>query len=147
MSEPRPRTEAGRRLADEIYATYRVQLICDAEDEASALDRAALVAAVEGLPRETLDYRNGISRAAVLALLDAPAAPTLDQLRIARAEFVGKVWIDSILAAPSLHATGMSHPVAMVLAALAGETDPVQCGLAPEFHESFNALADLLEAR
>ena len=40
MSEPRPRTEAGRRLADEIYATYRVQLICDAEDEASALDRA-----------------------------------------------------------------------------------------------------------
>jgi hypothetical protein len=50
-----------------------------------------------------------------------------ERLRYAKA--VATIWRDAVMAAPTLRETGMSHPLAMTLAAFDGETDPVQLGV------------------
>jgi hypothetical protein len=60
--------------------------------------------------------------------------------RAENAQIVGEYWRDSIMADDGLRATGMSHPVAMVLAALDGETEPVQMGIPPDEYERRAAL-------
>lgn len=61
----------------------------------------------------------------------------LTVIRVAQA--VGKYWIDAILASNELSRTGMSHPVAMVMAALDGETDPIELGISEDGHAAIRA--------
>ena len=53
--------------------------------------------------------------------------------------YVAQTWLDVVMASESLRGTGMSHPLAMVLAAFDGETDPVRVGLSSEHHDAFRA--------
>lgn len=55
------------------------------------------------------------------------------------ARFVATHWRDAILRLPPEDiCRAYSHPLAMVLAALDGETDPLQLGIEPYAHKAFN---------
>lgn len=58
------------------------------------------------------------------------------ELTLARARFVADHWRDSMLDGPS-ETLWAAHPLAMVLAALDGETDPIQCGIAPAARDAW----------
>lgn len=62
-----------------------------------------------------------------------------DAATIARARFVAEHWRDAMLNGRPEY-RWVAHPLAMVLAALDGETDPDQCGIDPRAHEAFRAL-------
>lgn len=62
-------------------------------------------------------------------------------LRTAR--FVAEYWRDAVMGSDELRRTGMSHPLAMVLAALDGETDPAQCGIDEAHAAGFRAALDV----
>ena len=55
------------------------------------------------------------------------------------ARFVADFWRGSVMASEELRRTGMSHPLAMVLAAFDGETDPRMLGLPEEADKAFRA--------
>jgi hypothetical protein len=82
----------------------------------------------------------GYDRARISDLATDPATPRSPFRREAAARFVATAWIADILADDVLRRTGMSHPVSLVLAALDGETDPVQLGLFPKWHAGFRAV-------
>lgn len=59
------------------------------------------------------------------------------QVRAAR--FVAEHWRDAFMALDGPARVGC-HPLAMVLAALDGETDPVQLGISEDQHAAFRAV-------
>lgn len=65
----------------------------------------------------------------------APDTGAEERLRAAR--FVAIHWRDAVMASDTLRQTGMSHPLAMVLAALNGETEPRELGLSDDVHDAF----------
>lgn len=67
----------------------------------------------------------------------AAAGAESDALRAAR--FTATYWRDEIMARDELRRTGMSHPLACVLAALDGETEPIELGIAQERWGDFRA--------
>ena len=73
-----------------------------------------------------------IQTSAVLAADPSIAADLelAEKAKVARA--VAQVWLDVVMASDVLRSTGMSHPLAMVLAAFDGETDPVHLGCHPD---------------
>ena len=55
------------------------------------------------------------------------------------ARFVATYWRDAVMASAELRRTGMSHPLAMVLGALDGETDPAELGIDADRRDDFRA--------
>lgn len=94
------------------------------------------------------------ARAFPLAEIQATAGPLLGRpiegsvsdevdLRrtLARARFVANHWRVGVLSGDICGTKAFaSHSLCMVLAALDGETDPVELGLLPEAHEAFKGL-------
>lgn len=58
--------------------------------------------------------------------------------RLAAARFVAEHWRDAFMTLDGPARVGC-HPLAMVLAALDGETDPVELGIAATAHVAFRA--------
>ncbi len=64
-------------------------------------------------------------------------APRSGESRVAAARFVADHWRKSLL--ESKEQAWAAHPLCMVLAALDGETDPIECGIDPWAHDAFRA--------
>ena len=89
-------------------------------------------------PTRTLNAEQQETLAALVDRLIAQARAD-PQPRIVAARWVAQHWLTAIMANDSLRSTGMSHPVAMVIAALDGETDPQELGIAEEAWPAFRA--------
>jgi hypothetical protein len=80
-------------------------------------------------------------------LLEALASTDHPDVRAGRvARLVATYWRDAVMASERLHSTGMSHPLAMVLAAFDGETEPVALGINeadwPAFRAALSATSE-----
>ena len=157
-----PRTEAGRQLGSLVHQlaptktlpaddAIRVNAaIVKVEAEAVALDRAALVAAVEGLRTATglIDGGNPfdsgfVAKKLVLALLNAPAAPTLDAAWQRVEAALPKYGHFSSLG----YHHGKSHDSPVYYAQAHDSACNETYSEGPTPAAALNALADLLEAR
>lgn len=65
------------------------------------------------------------------------AQVTAQEERLRAARFVATHWRDAVMASDVLRPTGMSHPLALVLAALDGETSPLHLGIGEDQHDAF----------
>ena len=65
-----------------------------------------------------------------------------EALRLRAGLFVARHWRDAVMASDDLRRTGMSHPIACVIAALEGETNPRELGLPEDADAEFVAALD-----
>jgi hypothetical protein len=111
------------RLADLSYVTEAGDRYARADGDSlarlAADAIAALAAAGESMPDPT------------------SIDPMTSAFRATR--FVATYWRDAVMASDVLRRTGMSHPLAMVLGALEGETNPVELGIDATRHDDFRA--------